>query len=110
MGKPARLPAGRQPALKDLLLPPQVPKGTDVGDGEGYPELVFRAYLSEGNAPVFERQPAAVTVVGHLRNLVLQRGVLNVVAHPAREVEAFAVEGPVPDEGPDLVGKRLQNR
>src|SRR5258708_6763816 len=66
----------------------------------------FAGFCGEG--AVFEREAAAVAIVGDLRDLILQRFVLNVVAHAASEIKPFAIETSVTDKRADLVGERLQ--
>ena len=45
-----------------------------------------------------------------MRDLVLQRGVLDIVADSAGEIETFAIETSIADQGANLIGKRLQFR
>ena len=83
--------------LKDPFLAAQVAKGSDVGDGKRDTKLIFGAHLAQRDAPVFEGKPAAISVVCDLRDLVLQRAVLDVVAHATGEIKAFAIEASVAD-------------
>src|SRR6266581_1279187 len=83
--------------LKDPFLAAQVAEGSDIGDGERNTKLVFGAYLAQCDAAVFEGEAAAVSVVGNLRELALQRAVLNVVAHATGKIEAFAIEASIAD-------------
>src|SRR5215467_11747620 len=96
--------------LEDSFLSPQVAERSDIRDRKRHAKLILRAHLSQRDTPVLQRNSAAVSVVGNLRDLVLQRTVLNVVAHATREVESFAVESPVSHQSANLIRKRLQNR
>src|SRR5277367_813020 len=94
--------------LEDFVLAAEVTEGADVGDDEGGGEAVFGADLAEVDAAVFEGEAAAVAVVADLDELALQSFVGEVVADAGGEVETFASEVAVAEEGADLVGERLQ--
>src|SRR4029077_1951318 len=72
-------------------------------------KLIFRAYLTQGDAPVFHGNAAAAAVVADLNQLILQGAVGEVVADAGGEVEAFASFAAVADESANLVGQRLEN-
>src|SRR5437879_4854459 len=85
----------------------QIPECADVRDDKRDSELILRAHLPEVDAPVFDGQTAAAAVITELRDLILQRFVLEVVAHPGYEVKAFARFAAVPNKRSNLVRKRL---
>src|SRR5262249_51518535 len=57
--------------LEKTFLAFHGPEGSNVGDVEGEPELVFIACCTECQAPIFKAQSAAIPVVGRLRSRVL---------------------------------------
>jgi len=65
---------------KYFFLTAHISKRAKVGDDEGDAELVFRADRAEVDAPVFQSDAAAATVVIDLRDLVLQDAIRDVVA------------------------------
>ncbi len=93
-----------------FFLTAQISKCTKVGDDEGDAELVFRADRAEVDAPVFQSDAAAATVVIDLRYLVLQDAICHVVADARGGVESFAIQAAVTEEGAHLIGERLESR
>src|SRR3984957_5961334 len=67
-------------ASENLLLPPQVAERPDVRDDQRDPKLIFSADVAQREPLVPHRQPAARTVVAHLRQLVLRQILPQVVA------------------------------
>ena len=90
-----------------MFLAAEVSEAADVGDDEGGGEAVFCADLAEVDAAVFEGEAAAVAVVADLDELALEGFVGEVVADAGSEVEAFAGEVAVADQGADLVREGL---
>src|SRR5580693_3062509 len=105
MLRPHKIETSRE--LEDFFLAAEVTEGADVGDDEGGGEAVFCADLAEVDAAVFEGEAAAVAVVADLDELALEGLVGEVVADAGGEIEAFASEVAVADEGANLVGERL---
>ena len=93
--------------LEDFVLAAEITEGAYVGDDEGGGEAVFCADLAEVDAAVFEGEAAAIAVVADLDELALEGFVGEVVADAGGEVEAFASEVAVAEEGADLIGERL---
>src|SRR5580704_600653 len=93
--------------LKNALLAAEITEGADVGDDECGGKAVFRAHLAQVDAAVLKGQAAAVSVVADLNDLTLQRLVCEIIAHACGEIESFAGQVAVPDEGTDLARKRL---
>src|SRR5882724_7793446 len=92
---------------KYFLLVAEISEGADVGDNERDTELVLRAHLAEVDAPVFDGEAAAATVVTELRDLVLQRLVLEVVSDSGDQIKTLARFIAVADERANLARKRL---
>src|SRR5262249_25005348 len=86
----------------------QVSERSNVRDDERHAKLIVGSYLPQRDAPVLQRQSAAVSVVTHLHQLVLQRVVRDVVADSRREVEALPRLRSVPDQRPNLIRLRWQ--
>jgi hypothetical protein len=93
-----------------VFLTAEITEGADVGDDEGGGEAILGADLAEVDTAVFEGEAAAVAVVADLHELALQGLVGEVVADSGSEIEAFARQVAVAEEGADLVGERLRKR
>src|ERR1700733_11437858 len=94
---------------EEFLLPPQISKGTNVSDGKRDAELIFGAYRGNFQATVFQGDPAAGAVITHLRDLILQNPLLDVIAEPEHGVPPPAVQVTVTDLRADLIRKGLQD-
>src|SRR5690348_6606329 len=87
----------------------EIPEGADVGNDEGYPELIIGAYLAESKAAIFESEAAAFAIVADLHELALQGAVGDVVADASGDVEAATGFAAIAEEHADLIGERLEN-
>jgi len=85
----------------------EIPEGADVRDDEGNTKLVLRAYLAEVDAPVFDGDAAAGAVVTELRDLVLERLVLEVVSDAGNEIKTLAGFAAITNERANLVRQWL---
>src|ERR1700722_17337003 len=99
--------ARRRGGLKDFVLAAEIAEGSDVGNDEGGGETIFCADLAEVNAAVLKSEATAVSVVADLHELALQGVVGEIVAYAGGEVESFARQVAVAEEGADLVGEGL---
>src|ERR1019366_5048988 len=95
-------------SLEDFFLAPQISEGSDIRDNQRDAELIFRADRSEREAPVFQCDSAARSVVADLHELVLQDILIEVVTDSNRGVPTAAVQIAVADLRADLVCQRLQ--
>src|SRR5690242_8098023 len=95
--------------LENLFLMAEISEGADVGNDEGYAELIVGAHLAEGDTAIFERQAATFSVVADLHELVLQSAIRDVVADAGDGVEAATGFAAIAEEHADLIGERLEN-
>ena len=95
--------------LENLFLPAQIPERSDVSNDQRHAKLIFRADRAERQAPVFQRDPAAGSVVADLHELILQDLLLDVIAESDRGIPPAAVHVAISDLGADLIRERLQN-
>src|SRR6266568_2512130 len=95
---------------KDFFAMPQIPESSDVRNDKRHAKLILAPDLPEVDAPVFQREPAATSVIARLHDLVLQRFVGEVVANAPRKIEPLSVFAAVTQERTDLVRKRLLKR
>src|SRR5260370_39368186 len=100
---------GREPE-KNVVDGPEMSKSTDVGDDKRNAKLIVCAHHSQIDAPVFHREPATSAIVVQHHELVLQRGVQDVVADSGGDIEALAGKPAVANDCANLVGGRLDNR
>ena len=94
---------------KDLVQAAQISKSADVGDDERDAKLIFCAHHSQIDAAVFHRKSATSAIVIQHHELILQRGIQDVVTKSGSDIEALAREAAVADDGANLVGGGLDD-
>src|SRR5215472_10280631 len=92
---------------KDFLVVPQIPESPYIRDDERHAKLILCADLRDVDPPVFQREPAAASVIACLHDLALQRFVCKVVPDTSRKIEPLPVFAAVARKRMDLVRKRL---
>src|ERR1700692_4783071 len=90
--------------LENLLLSAQISESSNIRDDERDAKLIVGPHLPQRDAPVFDSQPATISVVTDLHQLILQRIVGDVVAYAAGDVEALAGLAAVADQSANLIG------
>src|SRR5581483_10675519 len=92
--------------LKQPLLPSQGPERPHIGQAEGEAELVFVSDGAQGEAAVFEAQPAAIPVIAGLESGVLQEALGDIEADIGGGADAALVGVSVSHDPAKLVELR----
>src|SRR5579872_3630662 len=96
--------------LENLLLSSQIAERADVSNDQRHAKLIFRADLTQRQAPVFQGDSAARSVVADLHELILNILLFDIVTDTEEGVPAAAVQVPISNLGANLVRDGLQNR